>query len=162
MHIIIAIVLCALSAIVDIIGLAIPYWCYVSGEGGSSYFGLWKSCLPVGGNSVCFSLTTGTGTIAGTRALEILGMLLLFAALATALLKQFVLKDKPIILKIGAACAILGGVLMIVGTIVFATDSTLKFMRTSAGMKLHAGFALCIVAGIFAFPAGVVMLLNKT
>lgn len=51
---------------------------------------------------------------------------------------------------------------MMAGTVVFATDSDVKLLRAAYDMKLHAGFALCIVAGVIALPAGFVMILNKT
>ncbi|XP_045208523.1 uncharacterized protein LOC123560394 [Mercenaria mercenaria] len=152
---IIAIILSALSAILDIAGLAVPYWYSGTVLSLKAHFGLWKSCA----SSICASIPDAPGALNGTRACEILGMLLLFAALAAAVLKQFVMKDKPILTKLGGGCAIFGGVLMIIGTIIFATDSSLKLLGT--GMHLHAGFGLCIVAGILALPAGIVMFLNK-
>ena len=49
---------------------------------------------------------------------------------------------------------------MIIGAVVFVTNSDIKDMY-NAGLKIHAGFALCVVAGVLAIPAGIVMFLIK-
>lgn len=157
MYCIIALILSGISTLLDIVGLAIPYWYHGNVNGVSVYFGLWTTC----GAGMCASYAEVPTAISATRALEILGMLLLMATFVSAVLKQFVMKDKLFLTKIGAACAILGGLFMIIGAIVFATNGDLKAVAALANMKLNAGFALCIVSGVLALPAGVVMFLVK-
>jgi hypothetical protein len=53
------------------------------------------------------------------------------------------------------------GLFMIIGAIVFATNDDLKAVAALTNSKLNAGFALCIVSGVLALPAGVVMFLVK-
>ncbi|XP_060600632.1 uncharacterized protein LOC132754063 [Ruditapes philippinarum] len=107
MYCIIALILSGISTLLDIVGLAIPYWYHGNVNGVSVYFGLWtpagRECVPAMQKMV-FVPTA----ISATRALEILGMLLLMATFVSAVLKQFVMKDKLFLTKIGAACAILG------------------------------------------------------
>ena len=55
MHCLIAIVLSSLSALLDIIGLAIPYWYNYSADGISVHFGLWKACVA----GTCLSFPDG-------------------------------------------------------------------------------------------------------
>jgi hypothetical protein len=45
--------LCAASLLINIIGLAIPYWYYVSADDVKHSYGLWSYCASDGGNSVC-------------------------------------------------------------------------------------------------------------
>lgn len=170
MYGIIATVLSGLSVVLDIVGLAIPYWLYgIDDDDGSIFYvGLWESCgrgadIP----EICMSFPGDVpGAIVATRALELSGMSLLVLALAVTLLKQFVFKDKIILAKVGSVWAVVAGLLMIIGTIVFATDSTIRtagHMSASLGLKLnlHAGFGLCIVAGVLALLSGIFMFRNK-
>jgi hypothetical protein len=54
--------LCAASLLINIIGLAIPYWYYFTltiplvGER-KIYLGLWSSCSSIGGNTECDAIT---------------------------------------------------------------------------------------------------------
>ncbi|XP_060566342.1 uncharacterized protein LOC132725260 isoform X3 [Ruditapes philippinarum] len=145
--------LCASSLLINIIGLAIPYWVYASAGDVKQYSGLWSSCGSVGGNSVCVDIPDAflDGAFKATRAMEILGMILILAALVCVLLKQFVIKDQALLPKIGACLAIVAGIFMIIGTIIYATRDGLD------SSNLHAGFALCIIAGIIGIVAGVVV-----
>ncbi|XP_053391518.1 uncharacterized protein LOC128554286 isoform X1 [Mercenaria mercenaria] len=159
--------LAAASLLINIIGLAIPYWLYNSGTSkifgrkvtAKAYQGLWSRCVSVSGggqsSSSCTSLSNEylDDAYKATRAMEILGMLLILVALVVVLLKQFVMKDKAFLPKIGAGCAIFAGILMIIGTIIFATMDGIE------SSNLHAGFALCIIAGVKGIAAGVVMFL---
>jgi hypothetical protein len=53
MLVFVGIVLSAASLLINIIGLAIPYWNYVSAGNLKHYYGLWSACTSAGGNSVC-------------------------------------------------------------------------------------------------------------
>lgn len=153
----VAIGVCGASLLINIVGLAIPYWTYISAAGGKQNFGLWSYCVSQAGNSDCASLPDVAidGALQAVRAMEILGMLLILAALVCAVLKQFVMKDKVLLPKIGSGCAIAAGILMIIGTIIYATRDGVE------SSNLHAGFALCIIAGIAGIVGGVVMFLGS-
>lgn len=45
------------------------------------------------------------------------------------------------------------GIFMLIGTIIYATDSDYK----DSDLELHAGFALVIVAGVFEIFGGIVL-----
>ncbi|XP_045207417.2 uncharacterized protein LOC123559557 [Mercenaria mercenaria] len=147
--------LCAASLLLNIVGLAIPYWVYSSAGEIKSYSGLWSLCLSALGQTECAKIPdiALNDAYKATRAMEILGMLLILVALVVVLLKQFVMKDKALLPKLGAGCAIFAGILMIIGTIIFATMDGIE------SSNLHAGFALCIIAGVIGIAAGVVMFL---
>lgn len=53
--------LCAASLLVNIIGLAIPYWVsYEIGET-SVHYGLWSACVSYAGESKCQSISDTSG-----------------------------------------------------------------------------------------------------
>lgn len=51
------------------------------------------------------------GRLQAVRAMEILGMLVIAGALVCLVLKQFVMKDKAIIPKVGGGCGVAAGTL---------------------------------------------------
>lgn len=145
-----------IALLLSIIGLAIPYWySYDSSLFGIAYSvhsGLWQLCTEVRGFTTCryYKESSLSDAFRAVRALEILGMLFMIGALICAILKQFVMKTQKSLAKVAGGVAILAGVLMIAGIIVYATLVNVE--------RLHAGFGLCIVAGVFAIAAGAVML----
>lgn len=56
-----ALVLVGLGVLLDIVGLAIPYWRYLSGDTGTFKYGLWSFCLSYPGFSECVSFTSDLG-----------------------------------------------------------------------------------------------------
>ncbi|KAL4228302.1 hypothetical protein ACF0H5_013733 [Mactra antiquata] len=134
--------LSALSLLLNIVGLAIPNWVVAGGY----KTGLWKMCY----SGICASVPTDS-TIQATRAMEILGVLAISAALVCAILKQFVMKDQKILPKVSGGSAIAAAIFMIIGAVIFAVKYN---------TNLQAGFALCIVAGVLAIVAAILILLG--
>lgn len=147
--------LTGLSLLFNIIGLAIPYWVYGSVGSLSSHIGLWQACTPVSTETVCFSIGNDDIDTAfrATRAMELMGMMTIAAAFACAILKQFAMKDRQILPKIGAVFSIVAGVLMIIGCVIFATSEGIDVST------LHAGFGLCVVAGALGIIGGIILFL---
>lgn len=54
-----AVIFSSLSLIANIVGLAIPFWLYVSVENFKSYAGLWKVCQSTNGAEGCVSIDKG-------------------------------------------------------------------------------------------------------
>jgi len=160
----IAIGIGGVSLLLNIVGLAIPNWLYKSVGDNTIKLGLWRGCFPTGLGTVCDSYTTDaiSDSLKGVRALELLGMLLLIAALVCAALKLFVLKTQAMLPKVAGACAVVAGAFMIIGCVVYAVktkDELTKGLPFS--LDLHAGFALCIVAGIGSIVAAVLFFMIK-
>ncbi|XP_052254342.1 uncharacterized protein LOC127860355 [Dreissena polymorpha] len=150
-------VLSGLSAILDTAGLAIPYWSYLSLGKSTVNSGLWSYCSSSGDVSACVTIATASGTLAGVRAMVVLGLLLMIGAVVCFLLQKFMMKDKVILTKVAAGLAILAGIFMLIGPVIYATSKELKV----EGSSLHAGFALCIVAAVLGIAGGVCMFINK-
>lgn len=145
----------SLSLLFNIIALAISTWISVSYEAGSysssTSMGLWKYCTETKNyRSQCVSLISVEGYLAATRAMMILGMLLILAAAVCAVMKLFVKKEQERLPKLAGATAIVSGIFMLIGAIVFAAESS-----GGATGNLGAGFGLAIVSALLAILAGV-------
>ncbi|XP_060574064.1 uncharacterized protein LOC132731811 [Ruditapes philippinarum] len=174
----IGLALLGLALILNIIGVAIPYWFYfsltVQGETGTASFGLWKTCGTAtegkGGASVstCMSFDTIDGftvpkAFEAARALEILAILTTTAAIIVVCLKIFFKKENNRLLYIAAPIPFFAGLFVIIGAIVFVVDNEVKKMVESANplvhFKPHASFGLSIVAGILNIVASPMLIL---
>lgn len=148
MYEIIGLVLSGLGLLANIVGLAIPYWGYISNV---SHFGLWQICSE---NLLyqfeCQDIPSqySSDKWKATQALELIGMIGMVVTVVLVLLKMTKMRGNDRLLRVAGAVAIVSGVLMIVGCIIFSTED-------HDGYKLHAGFALCIVGGILSIVAGV-------
>lgn len=52
-----AIVVSALAILLDIVGLAIPYWTFVGNSDANTRWGLWKICGTLGSRSTCATIS---------------------------------------------------------------------------------------------------------
>ncbi|XP_045190965.2 uncharacterized protein LOC123547775 [Mercenaria mercenaria] len=175
-----------LALILNIVGVAIPYWFYsgsIQGVPGTSiYFGLWKSCvaniqlsissiMPQSVHGPVISMCNSVDDIEGfllpsefkaTRALEILAILATAATAVVVCLKMFVRKNDNRLLYAASPIQFIAGLLMIIGAIVFVADNKAKKAIDSGfntDIKPHAAFGLCIVSGILSFVAAVLYFL---
>ncbi|XP_045182172.2 uncharacterized protein LOC123540911 [Mercenaria mercenaria] len=130
-----------LALILNIVGVAIPYWFYYGSIQGvpetGINFGLWKICASMPESihgpviSMCksfddiedFSLPS---EFKATRALEILAILATVAAAVVVCLKMFVRKDDNRLLYAASPIPFIAGLLMIIGAVVFVADNKAK------------------------------------
>ncbi|XP_045190966.2 uncharacterized protein LOC123547776 [Mercenaria mercenaria] len=166
-----------LVLILNIVGVAIPYWFYsgsIHGVPGTSMnFGLWKSCavMPETLHGPLISICKPIADIKGfplpsefkaTRALEILAILATVAGAVVVCLKMFVRKNDNRLLYAASPIPFIAGLLMIIGAVVFVADNKAKKAIDSGfntDIKPHAAFGLCIVSGILSFVAAVLYFL---
>ncbi|CAC5421202.1 unnamed protein product [Mytilus coruscus] len=92
------------------------------------------------------------------RALECLSLVSFVAALISAVLKVFVLKEQGIMNFVAGLLNLMAGGLILIGVCVFAT------MQVFGGDKLdssnfHYSFGLCIVGGIGGLISGIVFII---
>ncbi|KAK3585000.1 hypothetical protein CHS0354_024912 [Potamilus streckersoni] len=151
----------ALALILDIVALALPNWVSSS----NINYGLWKFCSTISNReNNCMDLTNGihgadlSGFIIATRALTIIGLLLLVAAIAMAVLKIFIIKDKLFLSLGAAASANAAGGLTLIGVIVFAVKTNESSVNADI---LGAGFRLAVVAGVIPIVAGIMFIIGK-
>ncbi|XP_052778141.1 uncharacterized protein LOC128215499 [Mya arenaria] len=109
----------------------------------------------------CYIRSSAAGRMLAIRAMVILGLLLMVGASVSYLLQRFMMKSNPRLTQVAAGLAISGGILMLMGPIIYATASDIKALLELEGVSLHAGFALCIVAAVAGMAAGISMNLTK-
>ncbi|KAL3891910.1 hypothetical protein ACJMK2_004152 [Sinanodonta woodiana] len=149
----------ALSLILDIVAVAIPNWISDS----PVHYGLWKICF----SDACFDISDifslkhvqEPDYLKATRALLIIGLIMLAAAIVVAVLKMFVMKDNSFLSSGAAGSAIAGGLLILVGAIIFAVKEIKESDLTAD--TLSSGFALAIVSGAIAILAGILFFIGK-
>ncbi|XP_052802491.1 uncharacterized protein LOC128232795 [Mya arenaria] len=169
----IALIVSSFACVLNTVGLAIPYWLYASasnsGVSEEIYFGLWKLCIKGQGSgqsiSGCFGFDERgldlPTVIITTRAVEIIAVGLMFSATLWAAVK-IALKRTVLYTKISGIKCIIAGVLAIVGCVLFAINDDVKnLLKNGQQVHLHAGFALCIVAGIASLVAGVIYIIAR-
>ncbi|KAL3891742.1 hypothetical protein ACJMK2_003991 [Sinanodonta woodiana] len=156
----IAVACSTLSLILDIVAVAIPNWIAKS----PFHYGLWKYCVL----DVCVDISDLFSSknlqepdhVKATRALLIIGLIILVAVIVMALLKMFVMKDNSSLSSGAAGSAIAGGLLILVGAIVFAAKEINDSYLTAD--TLSSGFALAIVSGVIAIIAGILFFIGKS
>ncbi|XP_052253176.1 uncharacterized protein LOC127859708 [Dreissena polymorpha] len=121
-------VLGCMSAILDLLGLAIPYWNYVDAGFISVNKGLWVACIGIVG---CGPIPDVPGELVAVRALMVFSLLLMIAAVVCFLLQKFMMKDKVILTKVAAFVAVSAGILMEFGTVLYAFSPKVKFYTTA-------------------------------
>ncbi|KAK3605301.1 hypothetical protein CHS0354_003944 [Potamilus streckersoni] len=159
------------SLVFSIISIALPYWQFSEiGVGGFSvkyYSGLWSYCKEQTSfgksESKCTSFEEVQDFFKATRALEILGLLLVVSAGAIGALKLFVMKENELFVQIAGGLAVAAGVFMITGAIIYAakTQNQESTLLTSQP-GLHAGFALAIVSGVISFISSGLFFASKS
>jgi cytochrome bd-type quinol oxidase subunit 2 len=92
--------------------------------------------------------------------LEILGVILLAAAIGSYLLKVLVMKTQGLLHVVASILAGVAGILMIVGCILFGTSYE-KDNFSHNNMDLHAGFYLCVVAGVGSLVSAVLYIIDR-
>ncbi|KAH3703183.1 hypothetical protein DPMN_078214 [Dreissena polymorpha] len=145
-----------MSILVDILGIAIPFWSY-NGAGGNS--GLWLFCgsTPLLGGYTCLPYITVSVDLKAVRGIMIVGLLVMIAPVVIFLLKKFLLKDMAILFKVISYVTGFAMTLNVFGVVIYGIDKNLNV----PGTHLHIGFALCIVAAVFCFVGGVFMAIDK-
>lgn len=160
----IALFLFPLSCLLEVIGLASPYWISVSetiqGQTLSLNFGIWKSCAL----SMCGDITNAPGWLNGVRALEILGMLAVIVASVFTALSIFMSSES--MQRMGKIIAVILGfvaaVFILIGVIIFTAKLT--DLDTSGGIidlihYLSWAFGMCIAAAILSGIGGILSIL---
>ncbi|KAL3891546.1 hypothetical protein ACJMK2_003805 [Sinanodonta woodiana] len=140
----------ALALILDFVALALPSWSTIH----NASLGLWKVCR----EDKCDEYIVLQAYLKATRALIILGLLLMAAAIAMAVLKIFVMKDKKFLFLGASASAISAGGLTLIGTIVYGVKAEEDYTKDAV---LDAGFRLAVVAGVIPIVAGILFIIGR-
>ncbi|XP_061180358.1 uncharacterized protein LOC133188892 [Saccostrea echinata] len=160
-----ALVLIICAALLQLFGLASPYW--ISDENsidlGSSYVptyaGLWKACDCSDTDDFLQSIDMSKRQLRTSQAMSILGFLALMFASVLTVIKLFFLKDRKPILFVAIGSVFIGAVFIIVSVRQFAENVNDERLN-KYNFRFHFAFSFCILAMLAALVSGGVMLLE--
>ncbi|XP_052236873.1 uncharacterized protein LOC127848444 [Dreissena polymorpha] len=154
-----------IACVMNIIGLAIPYWLEFSrseaGQSVSYNYGLWSMCAHEESFYKCavFKSETVPDVFLQARYIEIAASILMFFSIIWGVVQTVLHTPKALFTKPSGVVCFIAGILALVGCIVFAANSFIKTMMT--GYHYHAGFAMCIIAGVLSLVSGILYMLAK-
>ncbi|KAH3752870.1 uncharacterized protein LOC127848442 [Dreissena polymorpha] len=172
-----AILLSSIACVFNTIGLAIPYWLAASkseaGQSVSVNMGLWSVCVDAAGPvltmDTCYAYddpyindaNSVPSVVLATRYIEIVASLMMCTSTIWGIIKTVLHTPTALYTKPSGVKCIIAGILALVGCILFATNSDIKTLVSTAGSGFHehAGFAMCIVAGVLSLVSGVLYML---
>ncbi|XP_060591210.1 uncharacterized protein LOC132746150 [Ruditapes philippinarum] len=147
-------ILIIVALVIQILAVALPYW--YSKEVANNYDvygGLFRGCAEAGNTKACNNVKNPTDWWAATQAFEIIGLLILVAALILCIIVLFV-KDMKILKMVNFILCFCSCGFIIIGVIIYGAESEGWLAEYSGA------FALAIIAGIVALVAGVLCLLD--
>ncbi|XP_052252646.1 uncharacterized protein LOC127859340 isoform X2 [Dreissena polymorpha] len=139
----------------QVLALAIPYW-FSMDAGITKFHGsLFRICYGVkGGYKDCFDVNDAPSWWEATQAFEVIGILLIIAALILTIVVVFVKSDMKILKLVAWILSFCACGFIIVGIIIYGAKSYLVFAEYSGA------FALAIIAGIIMAVAGILGLMD--
>ncbi|XP_062603497.1 uncharacterized protein LOC134265268 isoform X2 [Saccostrea cucullata] len=160
-----ALVLIICATILQLLGLASPYW--ISDENsldpGSSYdptyTGLWKKCDCKDTDDFLLEHDMPKRQLRTSQAMSILGFLALMLALVLTVTKLFFLKDRTPLLFVAISSVYIGAVSIIMSVGLFV-DNVKSNDEKFKGFEFHFAFAFCILGMLAALVSGGFMLLE--
>nr|XP_022303781.1 claudin-1-like [Crassostrea virginica] len=151
-------VLAFCAFILQVIGLASPYWVTYDYGGAKVYMGLWKFCVKntLGTNCVDSSdIILKAEWLSAVKAMSIMGLLALIVALGMAGLKLFVMKENKVLRLVAITATFAAAGFILISIAVYAAKMNDLFPTI---LKYHFAFAFCILAMLSAIGAGCLML----
>ncbi|XP_062584157.1 uncharacterized protein LOC134250905 [Saccostrea cucullata] len=151
-----------MALILDVIGVAAPYWIYGEANGLKVYAGLWKQCLSANTPDLKISKCTEYGDVPdwfkSVRASGLLGIFISVIALISAILKiRF--KDRVFVLIIVIILSFLSAVCTMVSIAVYAGKYHAS-EKYSSFVKFSFAFAFCAVSIVLSAIAGICMIIE--
>ncbi|KAL4229492.1 hypothetical protein ACF0H5_012532 [Mactra antiquata] len=151
----IAFILLIVAFIIQILGVALPYWYELDAGVVETNAGLFKICSEVGSTKVCRNVKNPVDWWAATQAFEIIGLLIIIGALILAIVIIFVKSDMKILkLILWILCFCAFG-FIIIGCIIFGAEYGNLYDDGLSG-----AFAICIINSVVCLVAGVLALLD--
>ncbi|XP_061166678.1 epithelial membrane protein 1-like [Saccostrea echinata] len=151
-----------LSLILDIVGVAAPYWIYGEKGSGKVYLGLWKICVSgdISGYNIsgCSEFEDVPDWFKAVRGFGLLGILISAIGLISALLKTC-LKDRVSVLIIAIIMSFISAVCTVVSIAVFA-EKHYDLVKDSSFVNFSFAFAFCAVSIVLSAIAGICMIIE--
>lgn len=147
-------ILLIVAFIIQLLGLALPYW-YAKDYGAADYYGgLWKGCYEVANTKRCSTWKNVTDWWATVQAFQLIGFFLIIGALVLCIITLFVKSDMKILKLVSWILCFCACGFIIIGIIIYGAEADGYFADYSGA------FAITIIAGIVCLAAGVLCLLD--
>ncbi|XP_061188435.1 uncharacterized protein LOC133196582 [Saccostrea echinata] len=151
-----------IALILDVIGVATPYWFYAEKNGVKIYGGLWKSCLDISGSeeSKCNKYEDVPDWLKAVRGFGFLGILVSTLALTSASLK-ICLKDRVSLLIIAIILSFISALCSVVSIAVFARkypNLVIEMIRND--LNFNFSFIFCALFIVLSAFAGICMIIQ--
>ncbi|KAL4229493.1 hypothetical protein ACF0H5_012533 [Mactra antiquata] len=150
----VVLILLIVAFVIQILGVALPYW-YAEDFGSASYNGgLFRSCNEVLNKKKCSSIKNPADWFAATQAFELIGLFLIIGALVLTIVVVFVKNDMKILKLVAWILSFCAFGFIIIGIIIYGAEAT-HLLKEYSG-----AFAITIIAGLVCLAAGVLGLLD--
>ncbi|XP_053372722.1 uncharacterized protein LOC123561541 [Mercenaria mercenaria] len=148
-------ILIIVALVIQILGVALPYWYQKENSSGTSVNGgLWKYCSETLNVKKCIDMENAADWIEACRAFQIIGLLILVASLVLCIIVLFIKNDMKVLKLINWILCFCACGFIIIGIIIYGAEASGVFEEYSGA------FAITIISGIVALVAGVVCLLD--
>ncbi|XP_061188426.1 uncharacterized protein LOC133196570 [Saccostrea echinata] len=152
------------ALILDVIGVAAPYWIYGETSGLKVNAGLWKECATadIFGQKISKCTEYGEGPVLdwlkAVRAFGLLGIFISTIAIISAILK-IRLKDRVFVLIIAIILSFISAVCTIVSIAVYAGKYH-ELEKDDSFVKFSFAFAFCAVSIVLSVIAGICLIIE--
>lgn len=151
-----------LGLVIDVIGVASPYWILAEVGGEKVYGGLWQICTSGSVATYSFSGCTDFDEVPdwfkAVRGFGVLGILLLLIAVLTAFLR-ICLKDRACVLVLAIVLSFMAAVCNVISVSVFG-EKYYDIVKDSSVFSFHFAFVFCILSIVISGIAGIFMIVE--
>ncbi|XP_060591209.1 uncharacterized protein LOC132746149 [Ruditapes philippinarum] len=149
-------VLLIIAFILQLLGIALPYWYSVDKDSYDAYGGLFRGCFEIASSNkkTCDRMKNVADYWAATQAFELIGFFLVVGALILSIIVLFIKSDMKILKLICWILCFCACGFIIVGIIIYGAEAEGIYAEFSGA------FAITIIAGIISLAAGVLWLLD--
>ncbi|XP_052686875.1 peripheral myelin protein 22-like [Crassostrea angulata] len=147
-----------LGLVIDVIGVASPYWILADEDGVKVNGGLWQMCTSASDVSECSDFTKVQDWLKAVRGFGILGILLLLIAVLTAFVR-ICMKDRTCVLVFTIVLSFMAAVCIVISVSVFGKKYN-TIVKNSSIFSFHYAFVSCILSIIISVIAGIFMIVE--
>nr|XP_034319326.1 uncharacterized protein LOC105334350 [Crassostrea gigas] len=144
-----------LGFVIDVIGVASPYWILGEAGGKKAYMGLWQMCSSVTG---CIDFAEVPDWIKAVRGFGILGIIFLLIAVLSAFFR-ICLKERAWVLVFAIVLSFMAAICNVISVSVFG-EKFHEIVKDSSIFTFHFAFVFCILSTIITGIAGIFLIVE--
>ncbi|XP_045208450.2 uncharacterized protein LOC123560299 [Mercenaria mercenaria] len=149
-------VLLIVALILQLLGIALPFWYSKDYGNYESYGGLFRGCHESSSSNtkICATWKNVTDWWAAVQAFMLIGFFLIIGALVLSIIAVFIKSDMKILKLICWILCFCACGFIIIGIIIYGAEASSVYAEYSGA------FAVAIIAGIICLAAGILVLLD--